>query len=61
MVIPKILMDPRTIQEDYPEFQTFAHQPDALWALLERCWNLEPKKRPTIDEILEELARIDAL
>ncbi|KAF8608425.1 kinase-like protein [Ceratobasidium sp. AG-I] len=61
MVIPKILMDPRTSRNDYPEFTIFAHQPDTLWALLERCWDLEPKKRPTIDEIQEELARIDAL
>lgn len=61
MVVTQILKDPRTRQEDYPEFKIYAHQPEALWALLKRCWDLEYKKRPTIDDILEELARIETL
>jgi serine/threonine protein kinase len=29
--------------------------PDRLWALLTRCWSREAAKRPTIQEIIEEL------
>lgn len=29
-----------------------------VWALIERCWAQDPKARPTIDVVIEELSRI---
>lgn len=43
---------------DHVEFDKYALRPDELWALLERCWAIEPSGRPTIDEVVAELERI---
>ncbi|KAI9029135.1 kinase-like domain-containing protein [Hyaloraphidium curvatum] len=32
--------------------------PDALWHLMERCWDQDPKKRPAFGEVADELAKI---
>lgn len=31
---------------------------DDVWALIERCWARDPKERPTIDVVIQELSRI---
>lgn len=31
---------------------------DDVWALIERCWAQDPKERPTIDKVVQELSRI---
>ncbi|KAG9125980.1 hypothetical protein FRC07_005360 [Ceratobasidium sp. 392] len=51
----EILRNPKIRREQYPTFETFAHQPDALWALFQKCWKLEPTERPKMKEVVEEL------
>ena len=29
---------------------------DKIWELLTCCWKVDPKERPTIEEVLEELS-----
>ncbi|KAJ1305009.1 hypothetical protein OPQ81_000052 [Rhizoctonia solani] len=45
-------------REDYPEFNTYAYRPEEMWDLLTRCWELDPAKRPIIDEVVAELRDI---
>ncbi|KAG8710149.1 hypothetical protein FRC11_004793, partial [Ceratobasidium sp. 423] len=45
-------------RQDYPEFNTYAHRPDEMWNLLEKCWNHEPGDRPDMDEVVSELKKI---
>ncbi|CAE6485878.1 unnamed protein product [Rhizoctonia solani] len=47
-------------REDYPDFDKYAPLPDKTWALLVRCWNKEPEDRPTIQDVVDELDRINA-
>ncbi|KAG9124189.1 hypothetical protein FRC07_012504 [Ceratobasidium sp. 392] len=51
----EILRNPKIRREQYPTFETFAHQPDALWVLFQKCWKLEPAERPTMKAVVEEL------
>ncbi|CUA77259.1 Tousled-like kinase [Rhizoctonia solani] len=44
---------------DYPDFDKYAPLPDKTWALLERCWNIIPEERPTIQKVTEELDQIN--
>ncbi|CAE6495085.1 unnamed protein product [Rhizoctonia solani] len=46
-------------REDHPEFDKYAPLPDKTWALLEKCWKMEPEERPTIQEVVDELDKID--
>ncbi|KAI8999871.1 kinase-like domain-containing protein [Hyaloraphidium curvatum] len=32
--------------------------PDAVWSLMERCWDQDPKKRPTFVQVAKELDEI---
>ncbi|KAG9108263.1 hypothetical protein FRC07_008471, partial [Ceratobasidium sp. 392] len=48
----------RPVRADYAEFEQYALKPDEMWALLERCWEIEPKNRPTIDEVIAELEKM---
>ncbi|KAG9123001.1 hypothetical protein FRC07_000366 [Ceratobasidium sp. 392] len=48
----------RPVRAKYADFEQYALRPDEMWALLERCWEIEPQKRPTIDEAIVELERI---
>ncbi|KAF8599904.1 kinase-like protein [Ceratobasidium sp. AG-I] len=54
-----IIKGTRPQRSEYPDFDKYAPQPDAYWALLEKCWRREPESRPTIQEVLDELDRID--
>ncbi|KAJ1305016.1 hypothetical protein OPQ81_000059 [Rhizoctonia solani] len=45
-------------REDYPEFNTYAYRPEEMWDLLTKCWELDPAKRPTIDEVVVGLKKI---
>ena len=47
-------------RKDYPNFDKYAPLPDETWALLEKCWEKEPEKRPTIQDVVDELDRINA-
>jgi hypothetical protein len=31
---------------------------DAMWALIEQCWNSHPTLRPTVDEVVKKLASL---
>ena len=33
---------------------------DGIWELVQECWNGEPTRRPTIDQVLTNLARVAA-
>lgn len=30
-----------------------------MWALLQKCWAMDPRQRPTIDEVVAELEHIE--
>ncbi|ELU39120.1 Pkinase domain-containing protein [Rhizoctonia solani AG-1 IA] len=45
-------------REHHAKFEEYAYRPDEMWALLEKCWAMEPSERPSIDEVLVELKRI---
>ncbi|CAE7055390.1 unnamed protein product [Rhizoctonia solani] len=45
-------------REHHPKFEEYAHRPDEMWELLQRCWAMEPSERPTIDEVVERLEQI---
>ncbi|CAE6337370.1 unnamed protein product [Rhizoctonia solani] len=45
-------------REHHPKFEEYAYRPDEMWALLQKCWTMEPSERPSIDEVLVELKRI---
>ncbi|ELU42189.1 protein tyrosine kinase domain-containing protein [Rhizoctonia solani AG-1 IA] len=47
-------------REDYPEFDKYAPLPDKTWTLLEKCWNMEPEERPTIQDVVDELEMINS-
>ncbi|KAF8601634.1 kinase-like protein [Ceratobasidium sp. AG-I] len=47
-------------REDHTEFDRYALRLDDLWALLERCWAIKPNARPTIDQVITELERIES-
>ncbi|KAG9097537.1 hypothetical protein FRC07_010782 [Ceratobasidium sp. 392] len=54
-----IVVDKRApVRAEYPEFENYALKLDKMWALLERCWAFEPEDRPTIDEVLVDLANM---
>lgn len=44
---------------DYPPFEQYCPQPDMMWALLQKCWAMDPRQRPTIDEVVAELEHIE--
>ncbi|QRW12942.1 Serine/threonine-protein kinase [Ceratobasidium sp. AG-Ba] len=46
-------------ESDYPEFRQHCPQPDMMWELLQRCWNMDPEKRPTIHQVIDELESIE--
>ncbi|KAG8747176.1 hypothetical protein FRC12_014141 [Ceratobasidium sp. 428] len=48
----------RPLRANYADFEKYALKPDDMWALLERCWAYEPRDRPTIDEVIVELAKM---
>lgn len=54
-----IIKGTRPQRSEYPDFDKYAPQPDAYWALLEKCWSEAPESRPTIQAVLDELDRID--
>ncbi|CAE7078559.1 unnamed protein product [Rhizoctonia solani] len=45
-------------REHHPKFEEYAHRPDEMWELLQRCWAMEPSERPTIDEVVGRLKQI---
>ncbi|KAG8686317.1 hypothetical protein FRC11_009133 [Ceratobasidium sp. 423] len=45
-------------RQDYPEFNKYAYKPDEMWNLLEKCWKLEPRDRPEMDEVVSDLKKI---
>ncbi|CAE6410691.1 unnamed protein product [Rhizoctonia solani] len=47
-------------REDHPEFDKYAPLPDKTWTLLEKCWNMEPEERPTIQDVVDELEMINS-
>lgn len=58
--IPPAITSGQTPQRaDYPTFEEYCPQPDLMWALLQRCWEMDVEKRPTIDEVVAELERIE--
>ncbi|CAE6477552.1 unnamed protein product [Rhizoctonia solani] len=58
MTIMMKVMDGPPKRQDYPEFNKYAHRPDEMWNLLERCWEKHPGDRPDIDEVVSELKTI---
>lgn len=54
-----IIKGTRPQRSEYPDFDKYAPQPDTYWALLEKCWSEAPESRPTVQEVLDELDRID--
>ncbi|KAG9083674.1 hypothetical protein FRC06_004421 [Ceratobasidium sp. 370] len=48
----------RPTRAKHADFENYALKPDEMWALLGRCWEFEPEKRPTIDEVLVELKKM---
>jgi hypothetical protein len=57
-VMLDIRMNKKPRRAKYADFEKYALQPDQMWVLLERCWEVEPEDRLTIDEVLVELERI---
>ncbi|KAG8739709.1 hypothetical protein FRC10_005251 [Ceratobasidium sp. 414] len=53
-----IRLNKRPIRAKHADFEQYALKPDEMWAMLERCWEFEPEKRPTIDEVLVELEKM---
>ncbi|KAG9081617.1 hypothetical protein FRC06_005482 [Ceratobasidium sp. 370] len=37
-------------EADHSAFREYSPQPDMMWALLQKCWNMKPEERPTIDQ-----------
>ncbi|CAE6442169.1 unnamed protein product [Rhizoctonia solani] len=58
MAIVRNVMAGPPKREDYPEFNTYAHRPNEMWELLLACWNMEPKERPDMDDVLAKLKKI---
>ncbi|KAG8683371.1 hypothetical protein FRC08_014323 [Ceratobasidium sp. 394] len=58
VIAPDIQMNKEPARADHVDFEDYALKPDEMWALLERCWEFEPGKRPTIDEVLIDLKRM---
>ncbi|KAG8696953.1 hypothetical protein FRC09_008173 [Ceratobasidium sp. 395] len=48
----------RPARADYPDFEHYALKPDAMWALLEQCWNVKPEDRPVINLVLDQLEQM---
>ncbi|KAG9120795.1 hypothetical protein FRC07_003568 [Ceratobasidium sp. 392] len=46
-------------ESDYPAFRQYSPQPDMMWALLQRCWNVKEDDRPTISQVINELDLIE--
>jgi len=42
----------------HAEFERYAYKPDELWALLQKCWAIEPEDRPIIQDVIAKLERI---
>ncbi|KAG8739710.1 hypothetical protein FRC10_005252 [Ceratobasidium sp. 414] len=57
-VMLDIRLNKRPIRAKHADFEQYALKPDEMWALLERCWEFEPEKRPTIDEVLVVLEKM---
>ncbi|KAG8742875.1 hypothetical protein FRC10_000795 [Ceratobasidium sp. 414] len=58
--IPVEITAGRTPNEsDYPAFREYSPQPDMMWALLQKCWNMKPEDRPTIHQVIAELDLIE--
>ncbi|KAG9121892.1 hypothetical protein FRC07_001961 [Ceratobasidium sp. 392] len=57
-IMPQILMSKRSLRSKYADFEKYALRPDKMWELLDRCWAVEPKDRPTIDEVLVDLEKM---
>ncbi|KAF8756377.1 kinase-like protein [Rhizoctonia solani] len=45
-------------REHHAKFEEYAYRPDEMWALLEKCWAMEPSEASEYDEVLIELKRI---
>ncbi|KAG8722698.1 hypothetical protein FRC09_005829 [Ceratobasidium sp. 395] len=57
-VMLDIRMNKRPQRAKHADFEKYALKPDEMWALLERCWAIEPADRPTIDEVVIELKKM---
>lgn len=42
-------------ESDYPDFRQYSPQPDMMWSLFQKCWNMKPEDRPTIGQVIDEL------
>ncbi|KAG8691037.1 hypothetical protein FRC09_011747 [Ceratobasidium sp. 395] len=48
----------RPLRAKHADFEKYALKPDDMWALLDRCWVIEPNDRPTMSEVIAELKKI---
>ncbi|KAG8726675.1 hypothetical protein FRC12_023186 [Ceratobasidium sp. 428] len=53
-----ICLNKRPLRADHADFEKYALKPDEVWALLEKCWAIEPEDRPTIGEVVIELEKM---
>ena len=57
---PPAMASSRMLKGERPEMPQDAEQigvTDEIWALLERCWQQDPKKRPTMKKVVRKWQR----
>ncbi|KAG8722693.1 hypothetical protein FRC09_005824 [Ceratobasidium sp. 395] len=57
-VMLDIRLNNRPLRAKHADFEKYALKPDEMWALLEKCWEIEPEHRPTIGEVVIELKKM---
>ncbi|KAG8722695.1 hypothetical protein FRC09_005826 [Ceratobasidium sp. 395] len=57
-VMLDIRLNKRPLRAKHADFEKYALKPDEMWALLEKCWAIEPEDRPTIGEVIIELKKM---
>ncbi|QRV95293.1 Tyrosine kinase family catalytic domain protein [Ceratobasidium sp. AG-Ba] len=60
MIIKKIETKGLPARTDHPKFEEYSLEPDRMWRLLESCWAYDPRERPTIDDVVNELRAIES-
>ncbi|KAG9048424.1 hypothetical protein FS837_012872 [Tulasnella sp. UAMH 9824] len=60
MIITKVTAGQKPQQAEY-QIPFTAPVSDAIWKLMNKCWDSEPDNRPTMTEVIQELRRISSL